>query len=727
MAGSHKFEIFFKAVSYAVVLCGLISLLASGSIGIVLATFFLLVVFGGWMLEGRRWQLSERVGTGLIVVLIPLFYLDWKYGLSGYTSRESLAAGSLARSILILSAVKLLQRKSYRDWIFLYVISFFEILLSAGLSISPFFILSLTVYLICATCAIITFEIKKTAEKTHSEFVDANQNASKKLPILRLPLISIVFLLIISVFAVPLFFALPRTGNAGFGKSLDSVSITGFSDSVHLGDIASVQQNNEIVMRVRIDDADKGKTNQIRWRGVALDFFDNKNWKKTKKNTEPFVKTEQGFYQIDFAQNANNLVAQTIYLEPLETPVLFSLARPVALQGNFPVLNKDAENALTALRNSSERTTYKVYSDATMPTVERLRDDNGVYPMSFSRYLSLPPSLDPRIAELAQKVIDDSRTRNRYDQAKAVENYLKTSYGYTLDLKESGEQPLADFLFNIRQGHCEYFATALAIMLRTQGMATRIVNGFQAGEYNETADVYVVRQREAHSWVEVYFPQENVWIPFDATPAAGQFSSNGTGGIIGNLNQYAEALETFWIQYVVAYDNQEQKSLMRSLRSVLVDLQAKSSVIARNLQKNLLKWWKQVRGDAGFAENLWAVSYGILYLLGAIFGVLFLLWLFRKIKQLGIWKKLLFGLRNKRQKSIVEFYERMQKVLASKGFEREPHQTPLEFAFALNMPEAVSITEKYNRVRFGEKNLSNDEAQEIESWLNDLNSVKNNE
>ncbi len=74
----------------------------------------------------------------------------------------------------------------------------------------------------------------------------------------------------------------------------------------------------------------------------------------------------------------------------------------------------------------------------------------------------------------------------------------------------------------------------------------------------------------------------------------------------------------------------------------------------------------------------------------------------------------------KNEATIVGFYERMQKVLASKGFTRKPHQTPLEFAFALNMPEAVNITEKYNCVRFGEKNLSKEEAEEIENWIEHL-------
>jgi hypothetical protein len=77
-------------------------------------------------------------------------------------------------------------------------------------------------------------------------------------------------------------------------------------------------------------------------------------------------------------------------------------------------------------------------------------------------------------------------------------------------------------------------------------------------------------------------------------------------------------------------------------------------------------------------------------------------------------------LKFRNETTIVEFYERMQKVLASKGFTRAAYQTPLEFAFALNMPEAVSITEKYHRVRFGEKRLSKNEVKEIEDWLQTL-------
>jgi hypothetical protein len=260
----------------------------------------------------------------------------------------------------------------------------------------------------------------------------------------------------------------------------------------------------------------------------------------------------------------------------------------------------------------------------------------------------------------------------------------------------------------------------MAVMLRTQGIATRVVNGFQQGEYNETADVYVIKQRDAHSWVEVYFPKENAWIPFDPTPFAGQVSQTNSTSVLGKFNKYIEALETFWIQYFVSYDSQEQRSLFRSVKNSFTDYQTKTSSWLTETQYRLSDWWKEVRGDKGFQTSARAIGYGIAYLLTAILGIFLVIWLSRKIKKLDVWQKIYAWFKYKNETSIVEFYERMQKVLASKGFTRAAHQTPLEFAFALSMPEAIKITEKYNRVRFGEKNLSNDEAREIENWLKNL-------
>jgi Ca2+/Na+ antiporter len=719
-----NFDQFFRLISYAVAVCGLFALTVSGGVGVLVAAVFILVTVLAWFIEDTRWQLSERLGIVLVFLFIPLFYLDWKYQLSGFAARETVAAGSLARLILVLAGIKLLQRKSDRDWIFLYLISFFEILLAAGLSISPLFILSLVLYLLAVVCAIVTFEIKKASgkvlEKKANKTAKINYLDLDRKTVFRLPVTAVGLLILVTFFAIPLFFSLPRTGGAGFGKSLSGAT-TGFSDSIRLGEIARVQQNNEVVMRARIDEADKDKVRHIKWRGVALDYFDNYGWRKTRINAnEPFTRTERDFFLVGSAINANNLVTQTVYLEPLDTPILFSLARPVAFQGSFQLLTKDPEGSISVTRNGAERFSYKVYSDVTVPSDERLRADNTAYSQQQKRYLQLPSRIDERIGASAAEIIRSANADNRYDKARVIESYLQNNFGYTLDLRAGGDEPLADFLFNVKEGHCEYFATAMAVMLRTQGIATRVVNGFQTGEYNETADIYVVRQREAHSWVEVYFPQENAWVTFDPTPAAGRFSEENAGGIIGSFNKYLEALETFWIQYVVSYDNQEQKSLMRSMRNNIQDYQMEAATWANLLQLRLNEWWREVRGDAGLEKSAWAIGYGILYLLGLLFGVWLIAWLYRKFKKLKMWEKLRAFLRREKEDSIVEFYERMQNVLKRKGFERASHQTPLEFAFALKMPEAVKITEKYNRVRFGEKNLNREEAREIENWLASL-------
>ncbi len=718
-----NFDKFFKFISYAVVFCGFLSLSVSSGIGALSSAVFISILVLAWFLENSRWQISERLGTVLIFAIVPLFYIDWKYQIIGFGTNETVVAGTLAKVILILAAIKLLQKKSDRDWAFLYLISFFEVLLAAGLSISPLYLVSFVLYLLTAICAVVTFEIRKTSravEKNSTTKQESRINLDKT-SIFRLPRASVSILLLLIIVAVPMFFTLPRIGGAGLGSSASGLSgFTGFSDSVRLGQIGQLKQNDQVVMRVRVENKNKNRSfGSLHWRGVALDSFDNQTWSKSKDViTEPRIRGERDFFLIDYSSNRNDVTVQTVYLEPLDSSVLFALARPVVVQGNFPILVKDSEGSMSFPRKDAERVTYKVLSDQYLPSAQELKNDNENYSEKDERYLELPADLDGRIAQLTKQLT--ANAKNRFDKARTIESYLQNEFGYTLELKAGGEQPLADFLFTVRAGHCEYFATAMAVMLRTQGIATRIVNGFQEGEYNETADAYIVRQKNAHSWVEVYFPETNAWIPFDPTPFAGQNDGTLAPGILGRFDSYFEALETFWIQYFVSYDNQEQRSLMRSVKNSFGEYQTKTSEWLDGAQKKLADWWKQARGDEGFTSSAKAIGCGIAYLAAAILGIFLLVWLYRKIVKLAFWIKLFDWARRKNETTIVEFYEKMQKILAGKGFTRAAHQTPLEFAFALDMPEAVKITEKYNRVRFGEKKLSKDEANEIEHWLKRL-------
>ena len=156
-----NFEKFFKFISYFAVLCGFLSLWVSGSFGAVGSTLFLGVMIGAWFLEGSRWQISEKIGTAMIVLAVPAYYFTSRFQAGSLSvTGAAVLVGMLGRLIITLTAIKLLQRKSDRDWVFLYLMSFFEVLLAAGLSISALYLGTFVLYLLVMVCAVVAFEIR---------------------------------------------------------------------------------------------------------------------------------------------------------------------------------------------------------------------------------------------------------------------------------------------------------------------------------------------------------------------------------------------------------------------------------------------------------------------------------------------------------------------------------------------------------------------------------------
>jgi hypothetical protein len=724
------FNTFFRVSSYAMIACGALALAVSDGLSGVLAALFGVVLVIAWKLEGTKWQLPERIGLVVVLLSLPLFYLDWQF-LSGSGTSEKVGVSALGHLILFLSAVKLLQVKADRDWVFLYLISFFEVLLAAGLSLSPLFLLSLSLYALFALSTVLAFEIRKARrsvkiaetrllvapDSTLFRRLRKRAGHSQSGEARRLPLVSLFLMLLIFAVALPLFLIVPRTGANALSRTGEGgTGFVGFSDSVTLGDVGRLQQSDRLVMRVRVEDEQPGGNRKLRWRGVALDFFNGRGWQKTSNQSE--VKrptTERGFFQLGTTEDLQRLTTQTFYVEPIDTPVLFAAPRVIALQGAIPYLRQDAEEALTTRPHYQERISYKAYSDTAEPDEETLRRTGlgsaRFYPAGLARYLQLPNKIDPRIPRLAEEWITNAGAANQYDASRAIEEHLQRDFGYTLDLKAKGADPLADFLFNVREGHCEYFSTAMAVMLRTQGIPARVVNGFQRGEYNNAAGVYTVTQREAHSWVEVYFPETSSWVTFDPTPIAGRPVSERTG-IKGWFSKYAEALEMLWIQYVVGYDSQEQRSLAKSFGNRFYDFRSWVADKFKSL-KETLSGWLQIESEDG------SVSYTrlVLLVLFSILAAVGLVLLVKRIRRLGFWRLLRHRQVEDGRASVVEFYERMTKSLAARGLKRAAGETPLEFAAATGMPEALKVTKAYNRVRFGDQKLSATESTQIEEWL----------
>jgi hypothetical protein len=456
-------------------------------------------------------------------------------------------------------------------------------------------------------------------------------------------------------------------------------------------------------MHVRLDDNQAGRIKRLRWRGVALDEFTGRSWRKSPiaKITEHKT-SERGSFRIGTTEAPHRLVMQTIFLEPIDSAVLFAAPQPVLVQGDFPFLRVDGEGSVQFRSHEGDRFIYKALSDVSEPDADDLRNDRRPYSSAYERYRELPDRLDPRIANLAREIVINARARNRYDAAVAIESELRNNYGYSLDRRASGEDPLADFLFNVRRGHCEYFSTAMAVMLRTVGIASRVVNGFLPGEYNEAADAYTVRQSDAHSWVEVYFPESNSWVTFDPTPLAGQGSVQHSG--VGALmRKYAEALELIWFQYVVGYDQQEQRSLATTLHNQVFQYQRIISDGLKTIKKTSLSTWQV------------PLAIGFLLLL-----VPPLIYLGIRVKRFG-WRGLLsVRKRDGMEGSSVEFYERLTRLLSERGLTRSLDQTPLEFASETGLDMPLRITQAYHRVRYGAEKLSTHEIRQIDNWLSEM-------
>jgi transglutaminase-like putative cysteine protease len=695
----------------------MLALVLAGGLSVPLALMFGVVMSVSWLLEKTKWQLPERYGLGIVLLSIPLFYVDWQYQKAVGEPAERLGVTALAHLIVFLSAVKLLQVKKDRDWVFLYLISFFEVLLAAGLSFSPVFLATLTLYLLSGLCAVTAFEIQKARRSlAYTEtrllvppdsrmFKKDGRHSWRSTEAARLPFVSLALLVLIFVLALPLFLIAPRSGAAALTRSNGAVSnFIGFSENVTLGQIGTLKQDDGLVMRVRVEEAPEGMR-ELRWRGVALDEFTGMAWKKSPqaRQSEP-VNEKAGLYQFGTTQAVNRLTTQTFFLEPLESSVLFAAPRVVALQGDLPFIRVDREGSVQSRRRDFERIMYKAISDTNEPRMTELRADTQPYNLSFYRYLQLPEDLDSRIEPLATAMILQANASTRYDMAKAIEAHLQRNYGYSLEMKASGADPLADFLFNVKSGHCEYFSTAMAVLLRTHGIAARVVNGFLPGEYNEASGAYTVRQSDAHSWVEVYFPETRAWVTFDPTPSAGRVEPVRTG-ITAQLQKYAEAFELLWFQYVVGYDKQEQRSLATSLGNQVFD------------------YGRMISGAIATIRSYLTGNVLVLVMTLLASAVVVLLVLFGKrllsFARRGFTKSVEEG----RTYSSVQFYERLISLMEQRGMSRDGHLTPLEFAKTLDSNEALLITRAYNRVRYGGERLSASEKREVEKALFALEAV----
>lgn len=726
---------YFLSSSYVTVGLAAVMLIAVGGVNSYVGAGFVTLLTLGVILEKKKWQLSERFGTATMLVLLIAFLVVWKYAADlSFIAARSPEFDLLSLFLLTLTAVKMLQVKGNRDWLFIYLLSFFSVLLAAGMGGSSLQSLLLLCYLCSALMTLLCFANRGAMQNVVRKAVESNKrltvaqpaykvHAAKDVSLLskRLPIVAICLVLLTFALSVPIFLLAPRLERSVRARATSGVTgFVGFSGQLRLGQIGRLQQNDEVVMRVRLDDKSSAPPT-LRWRGTAFDNFDGREWQRSDESYLPAPTRRANLFDLGTARSSSQIIKQTIFLEPLDTPVLFAAPRAVAIEGTFPYVFIDSEDGLTTRAHASERISYRAYSDVAEPTPDVLRFDDRAYLPEYSkRYVDLSYTPDPHIAQLAADVITATHATSRYEAAQAIEAHLRENYSYTLDMKSRGDDPLADFLFNVRAGHCEYFASAMAVMLRTQGIASRVVNGFQQGRYNRTADAYTVRQRDAHAWIEVFFPETGVWVSFDPTPAARPGSATEST----SLDEYAEALEMLWVQYVATYGRQEQQVLVAKARGVLNGSRASMASLfssAQNIWDDLAAVISNEKQNNGARSNrIRSIIIASLAFATILLLVFSIVWMHKQRRR----KNSMLNDSDSRSLTVTEvspaFYRQMLDLLAK--HERRPaiYETPLEFAVATQIPEVMELTGAYHRVRYGGESLSAEEEMAVEKSLRRL-------
>lgn len=712
----------------------------TGRLGMAAHILFIGAFIVGYLIDTKKilWSISTRAANRIGIVLLLFSIIEWKvFGEFPVTV--------ILNYIIYVSTLKLIRKKFHRDWLWLYLISFCQVLMCAGMTAGSTFLLMFVVYIFMSIAALIGCEIKRRQMSYElSERATSDVRASAKYYITphvkseqdkkdsgpdtfaagRMLTSSGVILALIIFISIPMFLVMPRL-NPGYSRSgyLPTRKLSGFSDSVKLGDIGSIKLNPQVVMRVRVKFSNDSERVNLKWRGVTLDYYDGNGWKQSNTGAAILHKEDESeTFRIEDKTRDGGYTVQQFFVEPLDINTVFAAPRTIYLTG-LSELIRDGGDSLWTEYHPYNKLEYRVVSDTHVPTDKQLAtDDVAFYSKDiYRRYLQLPTDFDKRIQQLAAQITSNSTTK--IETVRKLEQYLKSEFSYSLNMQrvDYGD-PVADFLFNTKEGHCEYFASAMAVMLRSLKIPARLVNGFQTGEYNSSADVYTVRQSDAHSWVEAYFPNYG-WIAFDPTPGVGL--SVYEEGVSAWFRQQSEAVEMFWLENIIGFDAGKQVSIALQLQNWLSAGKGESWLTKTPEIASIFDSESaNKRGDDKHNNNnlkstsfLSLLSFRKILLAIIIVIVLTILFFMIKNQRNRSWKRIAI---NNPTHSASMLYAEMLNILNHRGITKIQAKTPAEFANDIAIPEVSKITSFYHNVRFGNKIPSPDELIEIESALKSL-------
>lgn len=639
------------------------------------------LILRGLLVTGvLRFEISGRLVTAATLAYFGFYALD-------YASLSGEFITATVHLVFFVTVLKILTARTSRDHVFVAAIAFSELLAASILSTNFTFFVFLGLFMLFAVATFASGEIRRSIRRPRH----CARGGLRHLH-WRLAALSTSAALGILVLTAGMFFLLPRTARAAFQHFVPQrFHIPGFSNEMRLGEIGEIQQRGDAVMHVRVGPGSPAFPQK--WRGNALSYFDGQRWYNPPQAGE-LVRADAGLLTLadpPQLRRKGRRIAYEVWLNSLTSDTLFLAGIPEYLRFSAPGATV-IRSSTGGVRLGSGMTDGLHYGANAF--LDEIGEINDPYPGRISEGDKLTNVMlhgtDARVISLAQQITQGQNSTEA--KARAVQSYLQQNYKYTLELpSHTVADPLAYFLFERRKGHCEYFASAMAVMLRAINVPARVAEGFQSGVYNPLTGWYLIRASDAHAWVEAWIDGRG-WTTFDPTPPAADVPLMS---LWTRLGFYIDAAETFWHEWVLNYDLERQLVLASNVE-----------VSSRGLW---LRWFDAIRSQLASgtaAAGALAKRYGV----GAVLAVVVLLLVWILAPRFREWRNARRRLRQAGRGAAVAsdatlLYTRMLGLLRRRGIEKTFWTTPAEFSGQLPASEIARLvaefTSAYNDLRFG--------------------------
>jgi len=526
-ANFQQFKIGFivKGLTYII---GMLSFVAICiHVNVVYSLLFITVFVASFYFEVKGIRISRWMLNVLSLTIIAFFL---------YILDTSELVTQTMEALLILLGIKFLEQKEVRDYMQIYAISLFLLsglgLLSLGIVFLVYILLF--IFLLSTAFVFLTYYAQDRELEFTKETLKRMVLKSLWIPVLAIPLSAAMFV-ILPRSQYPILDFLNRPDRAK----------TGFTDNVRLGEVSGIQEDTSIIFRAgmeRVNEMD------LYWRGITLDYFNGSSWSATAR--KPFLASASSKPPV-----IGRIVKQTIFLEPYQNSYLFSLDKPLF------VLYKNAKKLEDLTFTAPAAMQRRIRYEATSAISGIIYEDT----VNEKKYLQLPKDLSHKVIALTYTLVAKG---NPEQNAKTLLRYLSDGqYKYSLEHLPISKNPLEAFLFESKYGNCEYFASALAVMLRVAGVPSRLVGGYRGGYYNDVGGYYIIPQKNAHVWVEAFIPSKG-WMRFDPTPASTDaFALPVEGNIFLKMSIFFDTINYYWNTIIINYNFERQLSIAGTVLS----------------------------------------------------------------------------------------------------------------------------------------------------------------